>query len=285
MAAIPTVRRRMLGLELRKLRCAAELTAEEASDRMGWHPTKMSRIEYGRTGLKSHDLARVLDIYGVVDVATKEALTELARHSRLRVWWAPYSDVVSRRYADYLAFEAEATSARSHQVTLVPGLLQTPDYARTVTRSLSPVSTPSQVDALVDVRLARQAATLSRSTPLELWAIVDESALRRAIGGPATMRRQLQHLLAVSEQPNITLQVLPFASGAHAGLLGSFVILEFPIPGDLDVVYVEEQTSNLFIERDDDLKTYSSTFDLLRAAAADVEPSRDLMHTIAKDLK
>jgi transcriptional regulator with XRE-family HTH domain len=284
MAAIPTVRRRMLGLEMRKLRDGCGLSSEEVAERMGWHPTKMGRLETGRSGLKAHELSGLLDVYEVEDAVAREALSELSRQGKLRVWWSPYSDVLAQRYSSYIAFEAEAVSARNYQASLIPGLLQTPEYARAITRAIRPDSSVEKVNALVDVRLARQNATLAREEPLKLWAIVDESVVRRVVGGTAAMRKQLRHLLEASEQPHITLQVLPFKAGAHAGLLGSFVLLDFPIRGDLDVVYVEGHTSSLYLERDDDLADYGRAFDLLRASAEDVEPSRDLIAKIAEEL-
>lgn len=284
MAAIPTVRRRMLGLELRKLRERCALSSEDASTRMGWHPTKMSRVEGGRSGVRPAELTRLLDAYQVDDVDVREGLSELARNAKVRVWWTPYNDVLTQRYSNYIVFEAEAVSIRNFEQALIPGLLQTPDYARAITRALEPSVTTAEVNALVDVRLARQSATLNREDPLKLWSIVDEAALRRKVGGPAVMGKQLRHLLEVTEQPHLTLQVLPFGAGAHAGLLGSFVHLEFPVRGDLDIVYLEGPTSSLYLERDDDLATYGHAFDLLRASALDAEQSRDLILEIAKDM-
>lgn len=284
MAAIPTVRRRMLGLELRKLREKRELTAEEASERMAWHPTKMSRVETGQSGVRPHELTRLLDMYEVDDNDVREGLAELAKNSKVRVWWSPYNDVLTKRYSNYIVFEAEAVSARSFEAGLIPGLLQTPDYARAVTRALEPSLTPAEVNALVDVRIQRQSAAFNREDPLKLWCIVDEAALRRRVGGPAVMRKQLQHLLENAEQPHITFQALAYSAGAHAGLLGSFVHLGFPVPGDLDLVYLEGPTSSLYLERDEDLTTYGHAFDLLRASALDVAKSHKLTLDIAKDM-
>ncbi|MGC0415303.1 helix-turn-helix domain-containing protein [Embleya sp. AB8] len=284
MAAIPTVRRRMLGLELRKLREGRDLTSEDASTRMGWHPTKMSRLEGGRSGVRPTELTRLLDVYGVDDHDVREGLADLAKNSKVRVWWTPYNDVLTQRYSNFIVFEAEAVSARSFQQSLIPGLLQTPDYARAVTRALEPALTAAEVNALVDVRIQRQSAAFNREDPLKLWCILDESALRRKVGGSATMRKQLNRLLEAAEQPHVTFQALTYSAGAHAGLLGSFVHLEFPVKGDLDLVYLEGPTSSLYLERDDDLTTYGHAFDLLRASASDVEQSRDLALEIVKDM-
>lgn len=284
MAAIPTVRRRILGRELRALREEKGLRSDETADSMSWDPAKVTRLEQGRSGLRPQELEALLDIYGVTDPSTRDALAMLAREAKRRVWWAPYNDVLAARYSGFIAFEAEAVSARNFQTSLVPGLLQTPDYARAITRALRPNAPADEVNALVDVRLGRQNAALIREDPLELWTIVDEAAIRRMVGGPAVMAKQLRRCVEASEEPHVTLQVLPLAAGAHAGLLGSFVILGFPIRGDLDVVYVENHTSNLYLEREEDLAHYNDMFDRLRAAALDTEPSRKLINQIAREL-
>lgn len=284
MAAIPTMRRRMLGAELRKIRERQALTAEGAAEKMGWHPSKISRIETGRSGLRAHEVTALLDLYEVRDKEARTGLETLAREGKRRVWWQPYNDVLTPRYLDYISFEAEASAARSFETTLVPGLLQTPDYARAVIRALKPERETDEVNALVDVRLARQNAALNREEPLQLWAILDESILHRTVGGSSTMVKQLKRLVDVADQPNVTLQILPFQAGAHAGMLGPFVILEFPVKAELDVVYSEGLASSVYLERDDDRIVYSRTFDLLRAAALDVDPSRDKIARQVREL-
>ncbi len=277
MAAIPTMRRRMLGAELRKMRERQGLTAEGAAELMKWHPSKVSRLESGRSGLRAHEVGALLDLYEVNDQETRKGLETLAREGKRRVWWQPYNDVLTPRYLDYISFEAEASAARSFETTLVPGLLQTPDYARAIIRALKPDRPPDDVHALVEVRLARQNAALNREEPLKLWAVLDESILHRTVGGSVGMTKQLKHLLDMADQPNITVQILPFGAGAHAGMLGPFVILEFPVQADLDVVYSEGLASSVYLERDADRTTYGRTFDLLRAAALGVDPSRDMI--------
>lgn len=284
MPAIPTMRRRMLGAELRKIREGLGLTVDQTAARLSWHPTKVSRVETGRSGVRANEVSTLLDVYEVSDPEMRESLATLARDGKRRVWWAPYSDVITQRYASYIAFEADAASVRNFETTLVPGLLQTPEYARAVISALRPDRAQDEIDALVNVRLARQNATLRRAEPLKCWAIMDEAVLQRTIGGPDVMVKQLRRLLEASEEPHITLQVLPYQAGGHAGLHGSFVILEFPVRGDLDVVYTESLTSNLYLERDDDLTVYSQAFDRLRAAALDVAPSRERIAHVVKDL-
>ncbi|MFF7456799.1 helix-turn-helix domain-containing protein [Kitasatospora sp. NPDC008115] len=285
MAATPTVRRRMLGSELRKIREGLDLKVDDVASRLGWHQSKVSRLENGRSGVRANEVEILLDVYEVADPATREALATLARQGKRRVWWQPYSDVISQRYASFISFEAEAVSVRNFESSLIPGLLQSADYARALTRQLQPDASPDVINALVDVRLARQNAALQREDPLKLWAIVDEAALHRQIGSRDIMARQLQSLVATSREPHVTLQVVPFAAGAHPGVLGSFVILEFPVRNDLDVVYTESLTSSLYLERDDDVRAYDQAFDRLRAAALDVGPSRRLITQIAKGLE
>lgn len=285
MAATPTVRRRMLGSELRKIRERLDLKVDDVASRLGWHQSKVSRLEAGRSGVRANEVELLLDVYQVADPEAREALATLARQGKRRVWWQPYSDVISQRYASFISFEAEAVSVRNFESSLVPGLLQTADYARALTRQLQSDATAEVVNALVDVRLARQNAALHREDPLKLWAIVDEGALHRVIGGRDVMAKQLHHLVARSRDPHVTVQVVPFAAGAHPGVLGSFVILEFPVRGDLDVVYTEAWTSSLYLERDDDVRSYGEAFDRLRAAALDVGPSRRLITQIAKGLE
>lgn len=285
MPAAPTVRRRMLGSELRRIREGLNLKADEVASRLGWHPSKVSRLETGRYGVRGTEVGKLLDVYEVADPETREALSTLAREDKRRVWWQPYSDVISQRYASFISFEAEAVSVRNFEASLIPGLLQTADYARALIRQLRPEASPDVVSALVDVRLARQNATLQREDPLKLWAIVDEAVLRRVVGSRAVMAKQLQQLVTRSKEPHVTLQVVPFEAGAHPGVLGSFVVLEFPVRNDLDVVYTETLTSSLYLERDEDVSTYNQAFDRLRAAALDVVPSRRLIAQIAKDLE
>ncbi|MFE7590335.1 helix-turn-helix domain-containing protein [Kitasatospora sp. NPDC001119] len=285
MAATPTVRRRMLGGELRKIREGLNLKVDDVAVRLGWHQSKVSRLENGRHGVRANEVGILLDVYEVTDPEMREALETLAREGKRRVWWQPYSDVISKHYASFISFEAEAVSIRNFESSLVPGLFQTADYARALIRQLEPEATPDEINALVDVRLARQNATLRREEPLKLWAIVDEAALRRLIGNQNIMARQLQQLVAVSREPHVTVQVVPFSAGAHAGVHGSFAILSFPVRGDLDVVYTEALTSSLYLERDDDVAAYDQAFDRLRAAALDVAPSRRLIAQIAKELE
>ena len=177
--------------------------------------------------------------------------------------------------------EAAAASVRAYQAQLVHGLLQTEDYARAVLRALRPENTRETVDKLVQFRMARQTQLTRSENPLRLWVIFEEEALRRPVGGLAVMQTQLQHILEAADEPTITIQVLPTARGAHAGLDGSFSLFEFPEPGDLDVAYVGGQVGTVFIEKIDEVKTFAMRFDHLRAAALDMGDSTDLVSRIA----
>ncbi|MEV5379456.1 helix-turn-helix transcriptional regulator [Streptomyces nondiastaticus] len=285
MPALPTVRRRILGAELRQLREGLGLTTGEMAERIGWHQSKVSRVESGRSGMRTHEVPSVLDAYEVTEADARASLSALATEGRQRMWWTPYSDVITPRYASYIALEADATSMRSFRDTMIPGLLQTPEYTRAVLGALQPDLAPDTADALVSVRLARQNAVLRRSDPLDLRVVLDEAALRRVIGGAQTMAQQLRHLLEASDEPHITLQALPFATGAHAGMTGSFMILQFPVRSDLDVVYTESHTSSIQLERKSDLTTYSQLFENICGAALNAASSRDLIAHVIKDLE
>jgi transcriptional regulator with XRE-family HTH domain len=279
------VTRRLLGLELRSLREVAGRTAEATAEAMGWHPSKMTRIESGRSGLAVLDVRALLDFYEVPkrDTETRDTLEAFARQGKRRTWWRPYSDVLTRQYTNLIAFESEANSVRNYEIALIPGLLQTPDYARAITRALQPGSAAEAVNALVDVKLQRQSQALSREDPMKLWAIVDEAAIRRVVGNRVVMEKQLRALLDASERPDITVQIISFDAGAHLGMLGAFVIYGFPIRSDLDVVYVEGQAGSHYLERAQDRATYDHHFNLLRAAALGVEQTRDLLSRFLKD--
>lgn len=262
----PTVRRRKLGAELRRRRDRAGLTSEEAARRVGWHQSKVSRIETGRSGARPADVRLLLDAYGVRDEELRQALEALARDGGKRGWWQSYQDMLPPSYMDFISLEADACAVRTLETTVVPGLLQTPDYARAVTGAVLPEHGPDRIDSLVDVRIARQ-VVLGREPPLELCAVVDEAALRREMAGPDVMRGQLLRLTELAVRPNVHIQVLPFTRGAHIGVTGSFVVFEFPRPGDQDVVAIDHLTSSLYLEREEEVGAYNTAFDLLRSRA------------------
>ncbi|MFF8864298.1 helix-turn-helix domain-containing protein [Streptomyces sp. NPDC015139] len=273
----PAVRRRKLGAELRTLRTGAGLTSGEAAELVGWHQSKVSRIETGASGVKPADLRLLLDAYGVRDGHLRELLLMLAGSEDAggsNRWWHAYRGVLPPTYRDFISLESQASVMRTLETTVVPGLLQTAEYATAVTRAAVNDLDEEHLDALVEVRLARQ-DVLRSHPPLELSAVLDEAVLRREVGGPGVMARQLERLEEAARLPQVRLQVLPFGAGAHVGLTGPFVIFSFPSTSDLDVVVVDQLTSSLYLERKEDLMAYSQAFKSLQNQALSPEDSLD----------
>ncbi|WP_149182964.1 helix-turn-helix transcriptional regulator [Streptomyces sp. TRM49041] len=274
----PAVRRRKLGEELRSLRLGAGLTSREAARLVGWHQSKVSRIETGRSGVTHADVVRLLDAYGVGDRRLRSVLEALAGAADRggTGWWRAYRGVLPPQYRDFISLEAEACGARTLETSVVPGLLQTPEYARAVTRAALEGLPDSTVDALVEVRMARQ-EVLSGAAPLRLEAVLDEAVLRRQVGGPRVMGAQLRALAEAAALPHVRLQVLPFTMGGYVGLSGSFVIFSFPNISDLDVVVLDHMTRSLYLERSEDLEAYGAAFRTMQAHALTPEDSLDLI--------
>ncbi|MER6826945.1 helix-turn-helix transcriptional regulator [Streptosporangium sp. NPDC000563] len=275
------MRRRRLASELRHLRERTQLTLEEVSQKLGWSTSKISRIETSRVGVVPKDVGLLLDLYKVGD-SRREELLKLARDARKRGWWHAYDDL-SSEYTAYIGLEAEAASMRSFAPAAVPGLLQTEEYIRAVVRAGLVLAPPGEVEHRIEVRMVRQ-ALLSQAEPLCLWAVLDEAVIRRIIGGPTVMGSQLKRLLDVTDLPNVTIQILPFAAGAHSAMSGAFQILQFPEPADPDVVFLENLTDSLYVERDADVYRYTVAFDHLRAKALDPDDSRRLIAETADQL-
>jgi transcriptional regulator with XRE-family HTH domain len=261
----PSVRARQLAAELRRLRDVATLTGEEAAARLGWSPSKISRIETGQTPPTPADLRRVLDVYEVSGTQ-RERLELLGQSAGQRGWWDAYSDTLGPEYTALIALEAEAESVRWYSPMLVPGLLQTERYAREVIRSGLLIAPPGEIERRVQVKMTRQRA-LTRDNPLQLAVVLDEAATLRMVGDPEVMREQLAHVAAMAARPSITVQVLPLAAGAHPATTGEFTILRFPQLVAPDVVYLENMTSDLYVERETDVYRYGMAFDRLRDLA------------------
>lgn len=278
---VPTVRRRRLGAELRRLREEHKLTTEDVGRRFGWHNAKVSRLETGRTAAHPGDVERLLCLYGVTDDLKRQALLTLARNGSQRGWWQTYSDVLSPAYADFISLEVEARGMHTYESGLMPGLFQTAGYARETIAAINMTDTSEHINRRVEVRMARQ-SVLTRTDPLEVWAVLDEAALRAQIAAERkVMRDQLQRLLDVSELPNVTIQVMPLAAGAHPGRSGAFTLLSFPERQDLDVVLVENLTNALYIEEQSEVDRYSAAF---RRIVADALP-RDASLQLINNLK
>ncbi|MFC4053482.1 helix-turn-helix domain-containing protein [Actinomadura syzygii] len=278
----PTVRLRRLAAELRQLRKAADLTREEVVERTGVNVTTLYRIETARVRPQARTLTGLLDAYGVPDPKRSE-LTTLLKESAHRGWLHTFASDLPERYASYIEFESEAREVLNYECLFIPGLLQTEHYARAAVSGSDPESTRARIEGRVDARMKRQEA-LTKDQPLKLWAIVDEAAIRRVVGGREVMLEQLEHLLAAIDLPNVHLQVIPFDTGAHAGMHGSFVIMNFAEAIGPDIVYIESQAGDLFLEEEADIARYNLVSTHLRAGALSPSASASLIATAAKDL-
>ena len=277
--ASPTVRRRRLAAELRRLREGRKLNLEQAATHIGVSRSTLSRVETGRSGARPRDLQKLLKFYEVSD-QDSEALMALSRDARQLGWWYDYEDIVPDWFEDYVGLEDEAASLRTFQVELIPGLLQTKGYATAVIRADWPNEPMEEIERRVAFRVSRQ-ALLTRPEPPKLWAIVSEAAFRQMVGGETVMREQLEHLAGIHERfPHVTLQVLPFAAGAHPAMGAAFLILEFPEPGDPDVVHMENLTGSLYFEKKAQVSRYSLLFDHLRAEALSPDASAAFLYEI-----
>jgi transcriptional regulator with XRE-family HTH domain len=278
----PTVRRRRLGSELRRLRESQSLKLEEVAERLGLAPSTLSRIETGKASTRTAYLHAMLELYGVTDPSQRQVLSDMARDGHHKGWWALWDGVLPTGFSIYVGLEAEAASLRVYESQVVHGLLQTQDYARAVMTTVRRRQTPEEIDRLVSLRIQRQ-DVLFRPDPLDLWIILDEGVLRRMAGPSEMMRAQLEYLYDATQRPNVTLQVLSFNSGLHPGLGGSFAIIEFPERFDPDVVYTEGVTGQAYIEeRDRDVRARCEAFDLLRAAALSPADSARLIKAISE---
>lgn len=282
----PTVRRRRLGAKLRALR--GELTLEEVAERSRGQfvYSKLSRIETARSASKAKDIDALLDLYTEVGREVSDelraALLTLTKEGAQRGWWHSYRGVLTPMYEDLISLETEAESISAWNVGAIPGLLHTAEYAREIIHATAmSEAVEARVDALVEVRLARQ-AVLTREDPLALWAIISEAALRSTSNVEGLMREQLGRLLTTGKRPNINLQVLPSNAPLHVGQLGSFTILGFGPHADLDVVHTEGLTSALYVEESDKVAAHRDAWQRLSSAALSVEASADLITEIRK---
>jgi transcriptional regulator with XRE-family HTH domain len=283
MSVGPTVRRRRLGSELRRLRESQSIKLEEVADRLGLAPSTLSRIETGKAPTRTVYLNSMFDLYGVDDPSQRQVLLEMAREGHRKGWWAVWDGVLPTGFGIYVGLEAEAASLRVYEAQVVHGLLQTEDYARAVMSTVRRRQTPEEIDLLVRLRIQRQ-EVLTRPDPLELWIILDEAVVRRMVGPSQVMREQLDHLYEASQWPNVTLQILAFNSGLHVGMGGPFAIIEFPERFDPDVVYTEGVTGQAYIEeRDREVHARSEAFDLLRATALPPAESVRLIRSVSAE--
>ena len=251
----PTVSRIVLGTQLRRLREEAGITREAAGDAIRASHAKISRLELGRVGFKERDVTDLLALYGVTDEEQLATVMELMRQANTRGWWQQHSDVLPTWFENYLRLEQVAKVIRTYQVQFVPGLIQNEEYARAVIQHGHRARTDYEIERRVQLRMDRQKMLHQPDAP-HLWAVIDEAALTRPFGPPRVMRSQIQHLLDLSSAPNIDVQVLPFQSGAHAAAGGSFTILRFAEPDLPDVVYLEQLTSAVYLDKRTDVEDY-----------------------------
>ncbi|WP_433733851.1 helix-turn-helix domain-containing protein [Nocardia sp. CA-129566] len=274
----PTVLRIALGGQLRDLRVKKGITREAAGDAIRGSHAKISRLELGRTGFKERDIRDLLTLYGVSDAEERERFLDLARQANEPGWWHRYSDLLPSWFGTYLGLEQAATKIRTYEAHLVPGLLQTPEYARAV---MSLGYEDADMDRRVQVRIKRQ-EVLRRADPPTVWAIIDEAALHRPVGGSRVHREQMEHLIELAQLPNVTVQVLPYSAGEHAAAGSSFSILRFAESELPDIVYLEHLTSALYLDRRQDLALYLSVMDRLSVQAESPGESLKILAEYAK---
>ncbi|MFI6822215.1 helix-turn-helix domain-containing protein [Micromonospora sp. NPDC050187] len=271
MAGSPTVRRRRLATALRRLREQTGMTADQAAKEVGISKSAISRIENAQVSVMPPVARSLLELYGV-EGEEVDALVQVARDARKRGWWQAYDDVLPDWFEVYVGLEDEASEIRSFEPQLVPGLLQTADYARAVIRTEHPDASTDEVDRRIELRMRRQ----QRESPPKLWVVLDEAALRRPIGGTETFKIQLQRLVDASNQPGLTLQILTFTAGEYGSMGSAFSVLTFPEPADPGVVYVETRAGSLYLEGQQ-VREYTRVFEHLVATAKSARESRDLI--------
>ena len=275
-----TVRHRRLAAQLRQMREAAGFTQEDVAERTGKDRSTLYRLESALQRPQRSTLIQLMDLYGT-DQARRSELLALLKESGQRGWMQPYRSELPEVYSDYIGFEDEARSISNYESLFVPGLLQTEDYARAVIQGTLPHASPGQIENRVLARTERQ-ALLVKEDPPRFWAIMDEAAARRQVGGRQVMAGQLRKIREAASLPNVTIQVIPFAAGAHPGMPGSFIVLDFPDPADQAVVYIDSMAGDLFLEEETEISRYIVMFEHLRAAALRPDESISLLAAIAE---
>ncbi|WP_405014162.1 helix-turn-helix domain-containing protein [Kitasatospora sp. NBC_01539] len=276
------VRRILLGSQLRRLREGRGITREDAGYTIRASESKISRMELGRVSFKERDVADLLSLYGVDDAVEREALLGLVREANKSGWWHSFNDVLPNWFQTYVGLEEAAALIRTYEVQFIPGLLQAEDYARAVFAQSRPAVSPEELERRVSLRMRRQTLLTEGQSP-RLWAVIDEAALRRPVGGPAVMRSQVQHLIDMAQRPNVVVQVMPFRFGAHAGESGAFSILRFPEQDLADVVYLEQLTSALYLDKRDDVDAYIQVMERLCVDSLTPDQTVDLLAGLLKE--
>lgn len=270
------VRRMLLGSHLRRLRESQGITREKAGYSIRSSESKISRMELGRVSFKTRDVEDLLTLYGVTDETERTSLLSLAKEANVAGWWHSYSDVLPSWFPTYVGLEAAAHLIRSYEVQFVHGLLQTEAYAHAVVARGMRGASEAEIDKRVALRMERQKYLVAESAP-EFHCVLDEAALRRPYGDRDVMRGQLQHLIEISERPNVTVQVMPFSFGGHSGESGAFTLLSFPESDLTDVVYLEQLTSALYLDKAEDIAQYERAIKRLHDDSPSPAESRDLL--------
>jgi transcriptional regulator with XRE-family HTH domain len=283
LAGGPTVLRILLGAQLRRLRDAAGISREDAGYHIRASGSKISRMELGRVSFKERDVTDLLELYGVSDPSEREKLVQLTHEANAPAWWQKYQDVVPDWFAVYVGLEEAAQLIRYYEVQFVPGLLQTEEYARAVVQQGAPGLDPAEVERRVAVRMGRQ-KLLAKDDPPRLWAIVDEAALRRPMGGREVLSAQIERLMDAVSEPSITLQILPFRYGGHAADGGSFTIMRFPEADLPDMVYMEYLTGALYLDKPDEVERYAAVMERLSVAGTSPDKTREMLAAILKEI-
>jgi transcriptional regulator with XRE-family HTH domain len=277
----PTIRLRRLAAELKRLRVAANMKQEFVADKTGLDPSSIYRIERAMNRPQRRTVMSLLDLYGVADQGRRATLLGWLKDSGQQGWFQVYEPYLTEEYQTFIGFEHEAESLLNYESLFVPGLLQTEDYARAVIRGVLPTISDEDVQRRVDVRMQRQ-SVLHRPTPRQLTAVIDEAAIRRSVGGREVMRAQLHHLAHASAWPHIKLHVVPFDVGAHPGMPGSFILMDFADPFDAPLVYVDSMAGDLFLETADDVRRFTETFERIAGDAMSTTRSKNLIQEAAQ---
>ncbi|NBE99949.1 helix-turn-helix domain-containing protein [Nonomuraea sp. KC401] len=278
----PTALRILLGSQLRKLREAKNVTREEAGHLIRGSESKISRMELGRVGFKERDVADLLTLYGVEDPQARDAVLDLVATANEPGWWHRFNDVLPTWFQAYVGLEEAAARIRTYEVQFVPGLLQTKEYTRAVVTAGAAGIGAEEIARRVDLRLERQRILDKPDGPI-FWAVIDEAALRRPIGGAEVMKAQIEHLIELMRQPSITIQIMPFSFGGHSAEGGAFSILRFPDNDLPDVVYVEQLASALYLDKREDVDRYTEVMERLCAVSTTPDETIELLRTIADE--
>jgi transcriptional regulator with XRE-family HTH domain len=278
----PTLRGRRLALELLRRREATGMSREEVASQLEWSTSTLFRIETGRSRPQPGNVRSLLVLYGVTG-PERDGLIQLARDARKPGWWHSFRDVLSNPYEVFIGLESGAASIRNFEALVIPGLLQTADYARELSRSGAYELDRGEVEGRVDVRMARQ-EILAREDRPRLWTVIDEAVIHRLVGGPEVMRTQLRHLADCAGQGKTTLQIVPYSAGGHAGTTGPFIILDFPEPTIPPVVYIETLAGDIYLEEHPDVSRYTIAFERLLAVALPPDDSVRLIEQAASTM-